>query len=170
MSPRAYATYQLETTDTVLTDHSFISSLKQQCALHATSSPSKCAHCLPVLPEHSVEQHSPSCCSSSISSSSCSSHPTPPSCLCRSDTPSSCSSSVTSSTCSSSRLYLPPRSVAVATAETNSHSTRISCALQRSTRPVPHPPSPHPPSRTPNGAPERLRHCHRHQQSNLSSQ
>jgi hypothetical protein len=68
--------------------------------LRATSSPSKCANRLPVLPEHSVEQDSPSC-SSSITSSSCSSRPTLPSRPCRSDASSSCSSSVTSSTCSS---------------------------------------------------------------------
>ncbi|KAN0134205.1 hypothetical protein V8E53_007977 [Lactarius tabidus] len=77
----------------LLTNYSFLSPLRRQRALRATSSPSKCANRLPVLPEHSVEQDFPSC-SSSISSSTCSSRPSRP---CRSDASSS-SSSVTSST------------------------------------------------------------------------
>jgi hypothetical protein len=50
MSPRAHASYQLEMTDSVLTDYSFPSPLKQQRALRAS------ANRLPVLPEHSVDK------------------------------------------------------------------------------------------------------------------
>ena len=103
--PVRIAAYQREAIDlstgTVITNYSFLSPLKRQHALRATPSPSKCANRLPVLPEHSVEQDSPSC-SSSITSS-CSSRLSPPPRPCRSDAPSSCSSFVTSSA-SSSRL------------------------------------------------------------------
>jgi hypothetical protein len=62
---------------------------------NASASPSKCANRLPVLPELSGEQDSPSCSSSTPSSYSASSART-----CRSDAAPSCSSSVSSSTCS----------------------------------------------------------------------
>ena len=92
--------YQRELTDlstgTVITNYSFLSPHKRQRALRAIPSPSQCANRLPALPEHSVEQDSPSC-SSSISSSSCSSRLSPPSRPCRSDASSSCSSSTSSS-------------------------------------------------------------------------